>query len=91
MHKKAAVFIITLLMLAAIPAFARMDDDVPRITVQELKARLDRRENITVVDVRSRGSYERSKVKIKGAVRIPPDELNERASELPMGSELVFY
>ncbi|MBI5492749.1 MAG: hypothetical protein HY893_07435 [Deltaproteobacteria bacterium] len=81
---------VVLLVLAA-AAFAITNEEVPRITVQELKARLDRGEGITVVDVRSPGSYNSSKVRIKGAIRISPEEIRPRAYELPMGKEIVLY
>lgn len=83
--------ILFMLFVLAVPVLAQGPDDVPRITVQELKASIEKNEAVTVVDVRSRGSFERSDVKIKGAVRIAPNELNERASELPSGRDLIFY
>lgn len=84
--------VITLLVLAAaLPAFAGFMGEVPRITVAELKSRLDGGAKILILDVRSRSSYASSDVAIKGAVRIAPDELNERARELPVDSEIVTY
>lgn len=83
--------IIALAVFLAAPSFAAGPADVPRITVDELRGRLDKGENIVIVDVRSRNSYNASKVKIKGSVRIALDEINDRAVELPMGKELVTY
>ncbi|MBI1910548.1 MAG: hypothetical protein HYS21_00940 [Deltaproteobacteria bacterium] len=83
------VFVLSAFMTA--DAFAQRPDDVPRITAQELKSKLDRGENVVIIDVRSRGSYEASRVKIKGAIRIPPDEIAKRAAELPMGREIDLY
>ncbi len=85
-----AVVPIALLVLAA-AAFAITNEEVPRITVQELKARLDGGEGIVIVDVRSPGSYNSSKIKIKGAIRISPEEIRPRAYELPMGKEIALY
>lgn len=88
--RRLAVF--TLLFLAlALPALAGFMGEVQRITVDELKSRLDRGAKIVILDVRSRSSYGSSDVMIKGAVRIPPDELNDRAGELPPGREVVTY
>ena len=82
---------LVVLMFLVSPAFALGPQDIARITVQELKARLDNGEDIVVVDVRSGSSYDSSGVKIRGAVRISPYELEQRASELPPGKELALY
>jgi len=66
-------------------------DSVPRITVQELKAKIDRGEDVIIIDVRAGREYEESKIKIKGAVRIPIVKLDERSSELPRDREIITY
>lgn len=73
------------------PALAAGPDEVPRITPAELKAKFDAQAGVVILDVRTQGSYAVSKFKIKGAVRIPPNELSARAAELPMGAEIVTY
>ncbi len=88
--RRVLVFMV-MLLATAWTAWAAGPADVPRITVEELKGRLDKGEKIVILDVRSRGSYDSSDIIIKGAVRIPPDELNERASELPLGKKIVAY
>lgn len=66
-------------------------EDVPRITVPELKALLDKGEQPVFLDVRSGHDYEGSKIKIKGAIRIPLVQLQERYKELPRDREVVAY
>jgi rhodanese-related sulfurtransferase len=66
-------------------------DPVPRITVQELKAKIDKGEDVIIIDVRAGREYEESKIKIKGAVRIPIVKLDERSSELPRDKEIITY
>lgn len=88
--RRLAVFILLFLALA-LPALAGFMDTVQRVTVDELKSRLDSGAKIVILDVRSRSSYGSSDVTIKGSVRIPPDELNDRAGELPPGREVVTY
>ena len=73
------------------PAVFSQADDVQRITVQELKAKMDKGEGLVVVDVRTGKDYEGSKIKIKGAVRIPIVQLEERYRELPMDKEIITY
>ncbi|MBM2838949.1 MAG: hypothetical protein HW415_1574 [Deltaproteobacteria bacterium] len=67
------------------------DDSVPRITKEELKAKMDKGQDIIVLDVRTGGSYDGSKVKIKGALRIAPDEVESRYKELTKDREIITY
>jgi rhodanese-related sulfurtransferase len=62
---------------------------VPRITARELKARLDRGEDVTVVDSRRRKWYD--KRRIPGAVSMPTSEVAERHGELPQTGQVVYY
>jgi 3-mercaptopyruvate sulfurtransferase SseA len=77
--------------LLTISGFSLAADSIPRITIQELKAKMDNRENIFIIDVRTGEDYARSKAKIKGAVRIPVDRLAERYREIPEASEIITY
>ncbi len=79
------------LLFITAPAYALGMDDVPRITPEELKTRIDKGEKIVILDARSVISYARSKVRIKGDVRMAPHEISERAKELPLGREIVAY
>lgn len=88
--RRLAVFFF-LFLAAALPAMAGFMDEVQRITVEELNARVAHGEKVVILDVRSRSSYKSSDISIKGSVRIPPDELNDRAHELPMSTPVVAY
>lgn len=79
------------LLAAASASYAAGPADVERVTAGELKARIDGGARIVLLDVRSRGAYDASDVKIKGAVRIPTDELPERLWELPFGAQIATY
>ena len=72
-------------------AFCSGVDDVARITPVELSARIAKGEMVVVVDVRSSGSYERSAVKIRGAVRVSLNDLGKMSSGFAPDSALVFY
>jgi rhodanese-related sulfurtransferase len=85
------VFAFLFFALAASGANAIGPDDVLRITPKELKAKMERGERVFILDVRSKGSYNSSQVKIKGAVRIVLEELADRASEIPFGREVIAY
>ena len=66
-------------------------DDIPRITIQEMKAKMDRGDDIIVIDVRTGDDFERSKNKIKGAVRISIVQLANRSGELSKDKEIITY
>jgi adenylyltransferase/sulfurtransferase len=63
-----------------------MSDD---ITPRELKARLDRREPLVLLDVRD--GWEVALSRLDNAVHIPMDEIEHRAGELDPGDEIVVY
>src|SRR5437868_2610214 len=67
------------------------ESEIPRITVDELKERLAKNAPVFIIDSRSQGSYDGSEIKIKGAVRIPADEIESRLSEIPRDREVVVY
>jgi hypothetical protein len=74
-----------------VPAAFSATDVIPRITVQELKAKIDKGEDVVIIDVRAGREYEDSKIKIKGAIRIPIVKLEDRISELPRDREIITY
>ena len=64
---------------------------VPRITKEELKAKMDRQEDVVIVDVRAEDSYNTSNQKIKGALRITLEELERDIKKIPEGKEVITY
>ncbi len=59
------------------------------ITVQELKARMDRGEKLTVIDVRE--PYEFSIARIPGTTLIPLGQIAERSGELDPNEEIILH
>lgn len=90
---KAVFFLLPLLTVVLFPpaAFSTDDSSVPRITVQEVKAKLDKGEDVVILDMRTGSDYSRSKYKIKGAIRMPVNYLESRYKELPRDKEIVTY
>ena len=64
-------------------------EQVPRITPQKLKERLDAGESIVIVDARPLDSYNQRH--IAGSVSIPLDEIERRHDELPKDKDVVLY
>ncbi len=62
----------------------------PRVTAEELKRRLDEGEDVTVLDVR-RGSWRRSDVKLRGAVRMELEEILRPEGRVPRDVRVVTY
>ena len=65
--------------------------DAPRITVQELKRRMDGGEDFTVIDVRNPRAWAETDTVIPRAVRIPLDELEQSLSRIPKNRPVVAY
>jgi len=66
---------------------------VPRVQVQELAARLasDDAGRVLIVDVRSHGYYDSGGARIKGSIRIEPNNLEEEIKNLPKDKEIYLY
>ncbi|HWX24800.1 MAG TPA: VTT domain-containing protein [Vicinamibacteria bacterium] len=64
---------------------------IARITPEELKERLDRGEDIVVVDLRHPAEFEMFPETIPGALRIGPHEMEERHAQIPRGQDVVVF
>jgi membrane protein DedA with SNARE-associated domain len=62
-----------------------------RITPEELKQRLDQRQPTVVLDLRHRLEFEGDARTIPGAIRMAPEELEQRHGEIPRDVEVVLY
>jgi adenylyltransferase/sulfurtransferase len=62
---------------------------VPEISVQELKAKIDRKEKFILLDVREPKEY--AIAKIGGSTLIPLGTLPERLGELDKGAKLIVH
>jgi len=88
--KRVYTLIISLcIMLSAIALAA--DGGVPRIAKEELKAKMDKGEDILILDVRTGASYNGSNVKIKGAMRFAPNDVDAWSKNLPKDKEIITY
>jgi len=90
MHRLCTI-VITLVLVALSAIAMAANDGVPRITKEQLRAKMEKGEDIIVLDVRTGMSYKGSDIKIKGAMRIPPDAIDMRYKELPLDKEIITY
>ncbi len=65
--------------------------DAPRITVEELKRRMEAGEDFTVIDVRNPQAWAESEVQIPEAIRVPLDELDKNLYRIPKSKPVVTY
>lgn len=85
----AFLTMVALLWLVPGPAVAA-DDDAPRITKEELKAKLGD-PAVTVIDVRYNANWKKSGQKIVRAVREDPNEISSWVGKYKKDQVLVFY
>jgi len=66
---------------------------VPRIQVAELAAKLQTHysERILLADVRSHGYYDRGANRIRGSIRLEPNNLSEEVKALPRDKDIYLY
>jgi membrane protein DedA with SNARE-associated domain len=66
---------------------------VPRVQVEELARKLQSEENgqLLIVDVRSHGYYDAESLRIKGSIRIEPNNLREEVKLLPKDKDIYVY
>ena len=86
--KRGFVYMAALCILLLPMAALAVDADVQRITKEELRAKMDKGEDIVILDMRSKGSYDGSNIKIKGAVRLSPVEVE---SKINKDKEVITY
>jgi membrane protein DedA with SNARE-associated domain len=71
----------------------RKYDVVPRVQVEELRARLASADaiHVQIADVRSHGYYDVGAERIQGSIRIEPNNLEEEIKNLPKDKDIYLY
>lgn len=62
-----------------------------KISAEQLVRRLEEGQDFLFLDVRPKQSYRLSPVRIKGAVRVPPSDIEARLGQLPANKPIVAY
>ena len=65
--------------------------EATRVTVDEVKERMDRGEQFAFVDTRNPVAWGESDAKLPGAVRVPAGELEQHLSEIPRDRVVITY
>ena len=65
--------------------------EATRVTVDEVKQRMDRGEEFTFVDTRNPKAWAEAETKLPGAIRIPAEEVEQHLDEIPRGRSVITY
>jgi rhodanese-related sulfurtransferase len=65
--------------------------EAPRITVDELKRRMDAGEDFTIIDVRNPQAWGQSDTMMPEAIRVPLDDFERQLSQIPKNRPIVAY
>jgi hypothetical protein len=66
-------------------------NDAPRITVDELKRRMEAGEDFTVIDTRNPREWAQSETMLPEAIRIQVDDLDKNLARIPKNKPVVAY
>jgi rhodanese-related sulfurtransferase len=65
--------------------------EATRVTVDEIKERLDRGEAFTFVDTRNPQAWSEATTKLPGAIRVPEHEVEQHLSEISHERTVITY
>jgi rhodanese-related sulfurtransferase len=65
--------------------------EVTRVTVDEVKERMDRGEQFTFVDTRNPQAWAGATMKLPGAIRVPADHVEQYLGEIPHDRTVITY
>ena len=65
--------------------------EATRVTVDEVKARMDRGESFTFIDTRNPTAWGEAETKLPGALRIPANEVEQHLDQIPKDRSVVTY
>jgi len=65
--------------------------EATRVTVDEVKERLDRGEQFAYIDSRNPQAWGEAETKLPGAIRVPAGELEQHLDEIPRDRAVITY
>jgi len=85
-----AVMLIMIMIGMPLSTYVRAAVDAPRISKEDVKALLGD-PGVIILDARTGSSWYNSDKKIKGAVRVDPDEVSSWAGSIPKDKKIIVY
>jgi rhodanese-related sulfurtransferase len=65
--------------------------EATRVTVEEIRERMDRGEPFAFVDTRNPQAWGEAETKLPGALRVPAGEAEKHLDEIPRGRAVITY
>ena len=65
--------------------------EVTRVTVDEVKKRMEKGEPFTFIDARNPKAWAEAKEQLPGAIRVPADAVAEHLAEIPHDRVIITY
>ena len=65
--------------------------EATRVTVDEIKERMDRGEEFSFIDTRNPTAWGEAQTELPGAIRVPADEVEQHVSEIPRDRTAITY
>ena len=65
--------------------------EATRVTIDEIKTRLDRGEEFTFLDTRNDQAWSEAQTKVPGAIRVPAGEVEQHLSEISHERTVITY
>ena len=65
--------------------------EATRVTVDEVKERMERGEQFAFVDTRNPKAWSEAETKLPGAIRVPAEGTEEHISEIPRDRAVITY
>jgi rhodanese-related sulfurtransferase len=65
--------------------------EATRVTVDEVKERMDRGEQFAFVDTRNPQAWGEAETKLPGAIRVPADEVEQHLGDIPRDRAVIPY
>ena len=65
--------------------------EATRVTVDEVKERMDRGEAFTFIDTRNPTAWGKADAKLPGAIRVPANEVEQHLDQIPRDRSVITY
>jgi rhodanese-related sulfurtransferase len=65
--------------------------EATRVTVDEVKERMDRGEPLAFLDIRNPQAWDEADTKLPGAIRVPADEVEQHLDGIPRDRAVITY
>ncbi len=65
--------------------------EATRVTVDEIKERMNRGEQFAFVDTRNPQAWGEAETRLPGAIRVPADEVKQHLNEIPHDRAVITY